>query len=120
MGHIEGNTQARIQIRSVEPDEYALDKAVWKDAFPKPITGVLDLTGADVSHRMMKRVEEADYIFICDYLELKADGKKLGTENSRMLIGDEVYEVLLYDDPMQMHEHLEIYVKYVGGQENGH
>lgn len=110
---------AWIQVRSVEPDEYSLDRAVWKDAFPRPLAGVLDLTGADVSHKLMKRVEDADYIFLCDYADLEVDGKRLSTENSRILIGGEVYEVLLYDDPMQMHEHLEIYLKYVGGQENG-
>ena len=27
-----------------------------------------------------------------------------------------VYEILLIDDPMHMHEHLEIYLKYIGGQ----
>ena len=118
MAHIEGTTKAWIQLRSVEPDEYALDRAVWSNAFPKPLCGVLDLTGADVSHQLMKRVEDADYIFICDYRPLVVDGKKLSTENSRMLIDGEVYEVLLYDDPMQMHEHLEIYLKYVGGQED--
>lgn len=117
MAHIEGTTKAWLQIRSVEPDEYALDRAVWRNAFPKPLCGVLDLTGADVSHQTMKRVEDADYIFLCDYTDLKVDGKRLSTENSRMLIGGEVYEVLLYDDPMQMHEHLEIYLKYVGGQD---
>lgn len=119
MGHIEGNTQARIQIRSVEPDEYSLDRVVWKDVFPQPLTGVLDLTGADVSHRLMKRVEDADYIFLCDHFDLKVEEKRLSTENSRMLIDGGVYEVLLYDDPMQMHEHLEIYLKYIGGQADG-
>lgn len=119
MGHIEGNTQARIQVRIVEPDEYALDGTVWKDAFSEPLTGVLDLTGAEVTQKLMKRVEDAEYIFLCDYFDLKANGVKLTTENSRMLIDGEIYEVLLYDDPMQMHEHLEIYLKYVGGQENG-
>ncbi len=116
---ISGNTKAWVQVKSVEPDEYALDRVVWKNAFPKPLTGALDLTGADVSQRMMKRVEEADYIFLCDYTDLTVDGKKLDTENSRMLIDGQVYEVILYDDPMQRHAHLEIYLKYVGGQEDG-
>ncbi len=119
MAHIEGNTKAWVQVKSVEPDEYQMDKAVWKNAFPEPLCGVLDLTGADVSQLMMKRVEDADYIFLCDYRELKAEGKKLNTENSRMMIDGEIYEVLLYDDPMLLHEHLEIYLKYVGGQD-GH
>lgn len=120
MGHIEGNTQARVQVRTVEPDAYSLDRAVWKDAFPRPLCGVLDLTGADVSHKLMKRVEDADYIFLCDYFDLRVDGGRLSTENSRILIDGEAYEVLLYDDPMQMHEHMEIYLKHIGGQEDGH
>ncbi|MCM1193339.1 MAG: hypothetical protein NC123_16435 [Butyrivibrio sp.] len=119
MAHIGGNTKGWVQVKSVEPDEYALDRTVWRNAFQKPLTGVLDLTGADVSHKLMKRVEDAEYIFLCDYTDLTVDGKKLNTENSRMLIDGQIYEVLLYDDPMQLHEHLEIYLKYVGGQEDG-
>lgn len=119
MAHIEGTTKAWIQVRDVEPDEYQMDRAVWRDAFPEPLCGVLDLTGADVSRQMMKRVEDADYIFLCDYRDLKVDGQKLTTENSRMVIDGEIYDVLLYDDPLRLHEHLEIYLKYVGGQD-GH
>lgn len=121
MGHnITGNTQARVQVRTVGPDEYLMDREAWRDAFPRPLCGVLDLTGADVSHMPGKRVEDADYMFLCDYTDLVVDGQRLDTENSRILIDGGIYEVLLYDDPMQMHEHLEIYLKYVGGQEDGH
>lgn len=119
MAHMEGTTKAWLQVRSVEPDEYLLDREVWKNAFPAPLQGVLDLTGADVSHQLMRRVEDAEYIFLCDYFDLQVEGEKLGTENSRLVIDGEIYEVLLYDDPLRLHEHLEIYLKYVGGQD-GH
>lgn len=119
MSHIEGNTKAYVQIRDVRPDEYGVDRENWKNAFPEPLSGVLDLTGADTSRDMMKRVEDSDYIFLCDYFDLHVCGEKLTTENSRILIDGEIYEVRLYDDVMRMHEHMEIYLKYLGGQSDG-
>ena len=41
---------------------------------------------------------------------------RLTAENSRIVIDREIYEVKMYDDPMRLHEHMEIYLKYVGGQ----
>jgi len=41
-----------------------------------------------------------------------------GIEDRRMLINDEVYDVLYIDDPMNLHQHLEIFLKYIGGQNN--
>lgn len=37
------------------------------------------------------------------------------SENARMFVGGTIYDILLIDDPMGMHQHLEIYLKYVGG-----
>lgn len=116
MSHISGNTEAVVQIREVGPDEYAVDRTRWRDAFDRPLKGVLDLTGTDTYKSMMNRVEDSDYVFICDYFDPRVDGVKLTTENSRILIDGEVYEVRLYDDVMRLHEHMEIYLKYLGGQ----
>ncbi len=38
------------------------------------------------------------------------------SENARMVIQGFIYEILLIDNPMNMNEHLEIYLKFVGGQ----
>lgn len=114
MGRIEGNTKAAVQIKTVEKDEYQADRATWKDAFS--LSGVLDLLDGGVNLKMMSRVEDADYIFMCDYFVPAYNGEKLTAENSRFLINGEVYEVKLFDDPMRLHEHLEIYLKYLGGQ----
>lgn len=119
MGHIEGNTKAYVQVRDVGPDEYGVDREYWKYAFPEPLTGLLDLASADTSRTLMKRVEKSDYIFLCDYFDPRAYGERLTTENSRLLIDGEAYEVLLYDDVMRLHEHMEIYLRYLGGQADG-
>lgn len=114
MGHIDGNTKATVQIKEIMQDEYQADLAGWKDAFS--IRGVLDLLDGGVSLKLMSRIEDADYIFLCDYFLPEYNGKKLTASNSRLLIDDEVYEVVLFDDVMRLHEHLEIYLKYLGGQ----
>ena len=47
--------------------------------------------------------------FICDYVELN-----FTSENTRVVINSVVYEIMLIDDPMELHEQLEIYLKYTG------
>lgn len=115
MSHIGGNEEALIQISQFKKNSYGNEVADWVNAFS--VVGFLDMTdeGTD-SRTLMHRVEDADYVFMCDYFEPVAEGIKLTTENSRILINGEVYEVKLYDDPMRLHEHMEIYLKYLGGQ----
>lgn len=114
MGRINGNTKAVVQVKETGKDEYQADRVRWKDAFS--LRGVLDLLDGGINFKMMSRVEDADYIFLCDYFSPAYNGEKLTGENSRLLIDGEVYEVELFDDPMRLHEHLEIYLKYLGGQ----
>lgn len=38
------------------------------------------------------------------------------SENARMVIQGSAYEILLIDNPMNMNEHLEIYLRFIGGQ----
>ncbi len=111
---IEGNVKAIIQLLGVTQDEYSVDRAEWKDVFTKD--GVLDLLDAGTNLKMMKRIEDSDYIFLCDYFSPEYEGEKLTAENCRFLIDGEVYEVKLFDDVMHRHEHLEVYLKYMGGQ----
>lgn len=117
MSLIGGNTEAAIQVSVIKQNDYGNEVADWSDAFDKPVMGFLDLVSEGTDSRsLMHRVEDADYVFICDYFEPIAGGIKLSTENSRIIIEGEVYEVKLYDDPMRLHEHMEIYLKYMGGQ----
>ena len=98
----------------MEKDEYQSDQVTWKGICS--LHGTLDLLDGGVSLKQMSRVEDSDYIFLCDYFVPVYNGEKLTTANSRLLIEGEVYEVKLFDDPMRRHEHLEIYLKYLGGQ----
>lgn len=111
---IEGNVKAVIQVKKVLQNDCQMDNVQWRDIFTKE--GVLDLLDTETNLKMMKRVEDSDHIFLCDYFIPEHEGEKLTTENSRLLIDGEVYDVKLFDDVMHMHEHLEIYLQYMGGQ----
>jgi len=114
---IGGNTEAVIQIRTVRTNEIGERVSAWADALP-PFSGWLDLSVGD-SERLKYNIklQESTHIFLCDYFPLMSlDGKEITPENSRMAVGGKTYDVMLYDDPMGMHDHLEIYLKYTGGQ----
>lgn len=76
------------------------------------LTGYLDLSGGDSKYTVYNaKVQESTHIFICDYKILNAT-----SENSRLIINDKVYDVLLIDNPMELNQQLEIYLKFIGGQ----
>ena len=56
--------------------------------------------------------------FISGEISTLTSDKKVDvtSENARMLIDGLIYQIMLIDDPMNLHQHLEIYLKFVGGQ----
>lgn len=57
------------------------------------------------------KIQESTHVFISDWVMLDAEA-----ENCRMIINNKLYDVLLIDNPMEMNRQLEIYLRYVGGQ----
>lgn len=121
MGKIGGNINAVIQMKKTNENKIGEPEKKYVDVL-SPFTGWLDMSGGDSKHVSYNaKIQESTHIFICDYFELKhkVEGEpdiKITPENSRMVVDGDIYEVMLYDDPMGMHEHLEIYLKYTGGQ----
>lgn len=75
--------------------------------------GFLDLSSGDSHYTNFNaKVQESTHIFICDYKDLKG----YSADNSRLIVNGEVYDVTLIDDPMGLHQHLEIYLRYKGAQ----
>lgn len=127
MAEIGGNLKAVVQVKQAGT-RTAIGERIpaWADGLT--LTGWLDLSSGDSSHTVFNaKVEQSTHIFLCDYQELvvpaqEAGGKEIWitSENARMVIEGERYEILLIDDPMHRHEHLEIYLKYTGGQNGGY
>ena len=78
------------------------------------VWGWLDLTGGDSKHTNYNaKLQESTHVFVAEYVALN---DVVTAENSRAVIAGKRYDVLLIDDPMEMHKQLEIYLKYTGGQ----
>lgn len=121
MGSIGGNSSATIQVQTTRQNDIGEDVQDWKNVHS--FKGWLDLsTGDSNSVNFNAKIQESTHIFLCDYFPLQYsvedkpdEVNKITAENSRMVVDGDIYEVTIYDDPMNKHEHLEIYLKYVGG-----
>ncbi len=112
---IGGKTEALFQVRTVTQNVIGEQVPEWKTV--QSLTGFLDLSGGDSRYTVYDaKIQESTHIFLADYKELD---EAITAESSRVLIGDTVYDVMLIDDPMEMHRQLELYLKYTGGQEHG-
>lgn len=113
MANIDGNQFLHIQIESTTKNSIGEDVSDWQTV--QSIWGFLDLQSGDSKHTTYNaKMQESTHIFMADYVPL-AEGVK--AENARAVDEDGlVYDVMLFDDPMKLHEHWEIYLKFTGGQ----
>lgn len=110
---IGGNTEATIQI-NLGTTKNAIGEVVdtWTDV--QNIDGWLDLSGGDSKYTSYdSKIQESTHIFIADYVPLDS---RISSENSRMIINNQRYDVMLIDNPMELNQHYEIYLKFTGGQ----
>lgn len=118
MANIGGKTIGTVQVSTAGKN--AIGEAVkeWADVFSP--SGWLDLQSGDSKYSTNKaKIEESTHIFICDYhsgiyaLTIPDENAKT-VPDCRMIIKGMVYDVLLIDNPMEMNEQLEIYLRKVG------
>lgn len=105
---IGGNIEALIQrISGSETNHLGEKVQSWTDMCT--LLGWLDLSNGDSKYTYDAKLQESTHIFIADYtpIDRKANDK-------RLVVNGVVYEVLLIDDPMELHQQLEIYLKFVG------
>jgi len=113
MAKIGGNTKASLQEKT-SVSYNAIGEKILDWNTTDELIGFLDMQSQMANRNVYyTKLEESTHIFICDYVALNK-----GIEDRRMLINDEVYDVLYIDDPMNLHQHLEIFLKYIGGQNN--
>ena len=137
---IGGNITALFQVKD-EGKKNAIGEREhqWYDVSSS--SGWLDLKDENGTNNTIfnAKIQESTHIFLCDYRSFKSlsaewvwntlnfvngkiNSEKLDkrvdvtSENARLLINNQVYQILLIDDPMGIHQHLEIYLKFVGGQ----
>lgn len=112
MKGIGGNKTAQLQVKSGSIKN-EIGEVVPQWATIQSLTGWLDLMNGDSKYTNYNaKMQESTHIFVSDYFPLDA---KIKAENSRMVVDNRIYDVMLIDDPMEMHEQLEIYLKFTGG-----
>lgn len=136
---ISGNIHALLQVKDKgAKNSIGAYEIEWVDC--TSLKGWLDLSTGDSKHNVFSaKVQESTHIFLCDFTSLKNLSTKwvwnpfsfltgiinnseqerivdVTSENARMVIQGQVYEILLIDNPMNMNEHLEIYLRFIGGQ----
>ena len=112
MKGIGGNTTATLQVKTATKNAIGEQVATWKDA--QTIKGWLDLQSGEAKYNTYyAKIQESTHIFVCDYVELDAN---ITAENARAVIHGKAYDIKLIDNPMEMNQQLEIYLKYTGGQ----
>ena len=106
---IGGNITAILQTKTSSKNSFGEKVETWNNV--TSITGFLDFTGGDGSYKSNFKgaVEETTHIFICDYDKVASEATPT---QSRLIISGKIYDVLMIDDPMGLHQHLEIMLKY--------
>ncbi len=116
MANIGGNIYGVIQTKASE-GKNAIGEAetVWADEFT--LLGWLGLqNGENRRINFNAKIEESSHVFLCDF---NADVYALADSDTRMMLKGNMYDVLLIDNPDEMDEQLEIYLRKVGGQNVG-
>lgn len=109
---IGGNTNGLIQISTTTKNAIGESVKSWLDI--QTIQGWLDFMSGDAKYSTFNaKIQESTHIFVGDYVPLDS---RITSENSRMLVNGQVYDVVLIDDPMGLHQQLEIYLNFTGGQ----
>ena len=107
------NTKAQIMIRN-GTTKNAIGEQVPEWLHVQSLFGWLDLQGGDSKYQTYNaKIQESTHIILADYVQLDS---RITAENSMVVIDGLAYDVMLIDDPMGMHQHWEIYLKYTGGQ----
>lgn len=110
---VKGNTPFVIQKKGTSTVNAIGEKeTTWVDAVS--FEGVLALQSGDSKYaNFNKKVEESSHILLCDY---NADIYALADQDTRVIAKGKMYDVLLIDNPDELDIQLEIYLRFVGGQ----
>ena len=111
---IDGNTELTIKIHDKEGEDIFDELGGRMNNYINiaSLFGWIDLLAGDSKYDNKAKIEDSTHIFICDYIDIE----DIDIEDAKAVIKGKEYDIKYIDDPMGLHEHLEIYLKKVGGQ----
>ena len=104
-----GNITAVLQTKATTKNAFGEKAETWSDV--QLLKGFLDFISGDSSYKSNFKgaVEETTHLFICDFDNVASQAT---SSQCRLIVSGKVYDVLMIDDPMGLHQHLEIMLKY--------
>ena len=108
----DGNLIATFQTQTSKKNSICEGVLAWSDVIQKK--GFLDYINGEADYEMNAKIQESTHIFLCDWFDCDALG--ITSENARIIIEGQIYSIQMIDDPMGRNQHLEVYLKYTGGQ----
>ena len=112
MANIGGNITGVIQTKTTVKNAIGESEQAWADAFSH--AGWLEMqSGEQKRSTFSAKIEESTHVFLCDF---HSGIYALADQDTRMIIKGKMYDVLLIDNPDEMDEQLEIYLRKIGGQ----
>lgn len=110
MGNIGGNILGTIQTCTTTKNAIGESVKAWADFYNS--FGWLGLQSGDSKYTNFNaKLEESTHVFLCDFNPIIYS---LANQDVRMIIKGFVYDVILIDNPDEMDEQLEIYLRKVG------
>lgn len=113
MANIGGNITGIIQTKTTTRNEIGESVKAWADAFS--LRGWLGMQSGEKKYSSYyAKLEESSHVFLTDF---HSGAYALAEQDTRMIIKGNVYDVILIDNPDEMNEQLEIYLRKVGGMD---
>lgn len=108
MKKIGGNTDLILKIKNQVKNEIGEEVITWVDY--KTIHGFIDFMSETTGRtNFNSKIVESTHVFVCDYVDIDKSVIELAAFHN-----DKEYEITYIDDPMNLHYHLEIFLKYIG------
>lgn len=109
---IGGNVELTV-YNKLSHDKNEIGEVEPSNSEGEKIMGFLDyISGSADLSKFHAKVEESTHVFICDYADNVCMFNSAVTKCGVTGYGD--FQILLVDDPMGLHQHIEVYLKYIG------
>ncbi len=107
MRKVKGNKTAVIEVKTVVKNDIGEGVETWTES--ATITGWLDLSSGSADYTTYNaKIQESTHVFITDTI------LNLEECECRLICDGKTYEITLFDNPMELNYHTEIFLKYTG------
>lgn len=108
MKNVGGNITATLKTKKQTTNAIGEKVSTWEHY--KDLRGFLDFASETTGRaNYNSKIVESTHVFVCDYVEIDKKEAEL-----KFYCDNKEFDITYIDDPMNLHYHLEIFLKYIG------